>query len=69
MLRSTEEITLREGAVLAVFLLTAYDIATGLTLGLITWTLLTAAHGDPIPRRTWGLTALFALFPLFKWLI
>ena len=69
MLGSTEEITLREGAVLAVFLLTAYDIATGLTLGLITWTLLTAAHGDPIPRRTWGLTALFALFTLFKWLI
>ena len=39
MLRSTENIGLREGAVLATFLLASYDIAAGLTLALILWTL------------------------------
>ena len=69
ILRTTEDIGLREGAVLAVFLLASYDIATGLTLGLITWTLLTAAHGQKITRTTWVLTAFFAVFSLLKWIL
>ena len=69
ILRTTEDIDLREGAVLAVFLLASYDIATGLTLGLITWTLLTAAHGQKITRTTWVLTAFFAVFSLLKWIL
>ncbi|EJO23042.1 putative membrane protein [Selenomonas sp. FOBRC6] len=69
MLHSTEDVGLREGAVLAVFLLASYDIATGLTLTLILWTLLTAASSQKIARGTWGLTAFFAVFALLKWVL
>ena len=66
MLRSTVNISMREGAVIATFILAAYDIKTGLTLALFTWTLLTAARGDYAPRMTWGLTVLFSVFFLLK---
>ena len=69
MLHSTEDVGLREGAVIAVFLLASYDIATGLTLALILWTLLTAASSQKIARGTWGLTAFFAVFALLKWVL
>ena len=68
MLRSTENIGLREGAVLATFLLASYDIAAGLTLALILWTLLTAARREHIARATWALTTFFAVFALLKWI-
>ena len=66
MLRSTANISMREGAVIAAFILAAYDIKTGLTLALFTWTLLTAARGEYVPRMTWGLTVLFSVFFLLK---
>ena len=69
MLHNTEDVGLREGAVIAVFLLASYDIATGLTLALILWTLLTAASSQKIARGTWGLTAFFAVFALLKWVL
>ena len=69
MLHSTEDVGLREGAVIAVFLLASYDIATGLTLALILWTLLTAASSQKIARGTWGLTAFCAVFALLKWVL
>ena len=69
MLHSTEDVGLREGAVIAVFLLASYDIATGLTLALILWTLLTAVSSQKIARGTWGLTAFFAVFALLKWVL
>lgn len=69
ILRTTEDIGLREGAVLAVFLLASYDIATGLTLALIFWTLLTTARGQKITRTTWVLTAFFTVFALLKWIL
>ena len=69
MLHSTEDVGLREGAVIAVFLLASYDIATGLTLALILWTLLTAGSSQKIARGTWGLTAFFAVFALLKWVL
>lgn len=68
LLRSARDISLREGAVLAAFLLTVYDIKTGLTTALVLWTLLTAVRGEYIPRTTWGLTVLLTLFFLLKWI-
>lgn len=68
LLRSARDISLREGAVLAAFLLTVYDIKTGLTTALVLWTLLTAVRGEHIPRTTWGLTVLLTLFFLLKWI-
>ena len=68
LLRSARDISLREGAVLAAFLLTVYDIKTGLTTALVLQTLLTAVRGEYIPRTTWGLTVLLTLFFLLKWI-
>ena len=62
----SEDFPLRGGAVTAIFLLVSYDILTGLTCALFTWTLLTAAHGERVPRRTWCLTTLLALCILLK---
>ena len=68
MLKTAAHFTLREGAVIAAFILAAYDVRTGLTLALVLWTLLTAARGEGITRETLGLTALFALIFLFQWI-
>ena len=61
-------LTIREGAVFAVFTLAVYDIQTGFTAALFTWVLLTAARGDrgAIARSTWGLTAVLVALSLFK---
>lgn len=67
MLRGAADIDLREGAVMTAFILAAYDIKAGLTLALLTWTLLTTARGEHVPHTTWGLTALFIIFFLLKW--
>lgn len=69
MLKRTEDITLREGAVIATFVLASYDIKTGLTLALFLWTLLTAARGEGVPRMTGVLTVLFSAFFLLKWIL
>lgn len=69
MLKCTEDITLREGAVVAAFVLASYDIKTGLTLALFLWTLLTAARGERVPRMTGALTVLFSVFFLLKWIL
>ena len=69
MLKCTEDITLREGAVVAAFVLASYDIKTGLTLALFLWTLLTAARGERVPRMTGALTVLFSAFFLLKWIL
>ena len=69
MLKCTEDITLREGAVVAAFVLASYDIKTGLTLALFLWTLLTAARGEHVPRMTGALTVLFSAFFLLKWIL
>ena len=68
LLRSARDISLRESAILAAFLLTVYDIKTGLTAALVLWTLLTAVRGEHIPRTTLGLTVLLTLFFLLKWI-
>ena len=68
MLKTAAHFTLREGAVIAAFILAAYDVRTGLSLALVLWTLLTAARGEGITRETLGLTALFALIFLFQWI-
>lgn len=68
MLKTAAHFTLREGAVIAAFILAAYDVRTGLTLALVLWTLLTAARGEGITRETLGLTTLFALIFLFQWI-
>ena len=67
MLRGAADIDLREGAVMTAFILAAYDIKAGLTLALLTWTLLTTARGEHVPHTTWALTALFIIFFLLKW--
>ena len=66
-LRITTSLTLRDTAVLAVFVLTSYDLQTGLTLALLTWVLLTAAGGahHHIHRSTAVLTAVLVLSQLF----
>ena len=66
-LRITTSPTLRDTAVLAVFVLTSYDLQTGLTLALLTWVLLTAAGGahHHIHRSTAVLTAVLVLSQLF----
>ena len=66
-LRITTRLTLRDTAVLAVFVLTSYDLQTGLTLALLTWVLLTAAGGahHHIHRSTAVLTAVLVLSQLF----
>ena len=66
-LRITTSLTLRDTAVLAVFVLTSYDLQTGLTLALLTWVLLTAAGGAHhyIHRSTAVLTAVLVLSQLF----
>ena len=66
-LRTTTSLTLRDTAVLAVFVLTSYDLQTGLTLALLTWVLLTAAGGahHHIHRSTAVLTAVLVLSQLF----
>ena len=66
-LRITTNLTLRDTAVLAVFVLTSYDLQTGLTLALLTWVLLTAADGahHHIHRSTAVLTAVLVLSQLF----
>ena len=69
MLKCTTNFTLREGAVVAAFVLTAYDIKTGLTLALFLWTLLTVVRGEKVPRMTGALTAFFSLFFLLKWIL
>ena len=69
MLKCTEDITLREGAVVAACVLASYDIKTGLTLALFLWTLLTAARGERVPRMTGALTVLFSAFFLLKWIL
>ena len=69
MLKCTEDITLRECAVVAAFVLASYDIKTGLTLALFLWTLLTAARGEHVPRMTGALTVLFSAFFLLKWIL
>ena len=69
MLKCTTNFTLREGAVVAAFVLTAYDMKTGLTLALFLWTLLTAVRGEKVPRMTGALTAFFSLFFLLKWIL
>ena len=69
MLRGAADIDLREGAVMTAFILAAYDIKAGLTLALLTWTLLTTARGEHVPHTTWGLTALFIIFFLLKWIL
>lgn len=68
MLKTADGFSLREGAVLATFLLASYDIAAGLTFALILWTLLTAARRERIARATWALAAFFAVFALLKWI-
>ena len=68
MLKTAGSFSLREGAVLAAFLLASYDIAAGLTLALILWTLLTAARRERIARATWALAAFFTVFALLKWI-
>lgn len=64
-----EPLTLRESAVIAAFLLAAYDIKTGLTAALLTWMLLTAVCGERyrIARGTWELAMLLAVLALLKW--
>ena len=69
LMKNIETFTIREGAVIAAFLLASYDIKTGLTAALLTWTLFTAARGERVPSMTWGLTALFTAFYLLKWII
>lgn len=69
MMKSTGGLSLHEGAVLATFLLTAYDIKTGLTLALVLRTLLTAARGETLVRGTLVLTTLLALLALLKWIL
>ena len=66
-LRITTSLTLRDTAVLAVFVLTSYDLQMGLTLALLTWVLLTAAGGahHHIHRSTAVLTAVLVLSQLF----
>ena len=66
-LRIMTSLTLRDTAVLAVFVLTSYDLQTGLTLALLTWVLLTAAGGahHHIHRSTAVLTAVLVLSQLF----
>ena len=66
-LRITTSLTLRDTAILAVFVLTSYDLQTGLTLALLTWVLLTAAGGahHHIHRSTAVLTAVLVLSQLF----
>jgi putative uncharacterized protein (fragment) len=63
-----EPLTLRESAVIAAFLLAAYDIKTGLTAALLTWMLLTAVCGERyrIARGTWELAMLLAVLALLK---
>ena len=60
-------LTVESTAVLAVFVLTSYDLQTGLTLALLTWVLLTAAGGahHHIHRSTAVLTAVLVLSQLF----
>jgi len=64
-----EPLTLRESAVIAAFLLAAYDIKTGLTAALLTWMLLTAICGERcrIARGTWELAMLLTVLALLKW--
>lgn len=64
-----EPLTLRESAVIAAFLLAAYDIKTGLTAALLTWVLLTAVCGERrrIARGTWELAMLLTVLALLKW--
>nr|DAR69665.1 MAG TPA: Benzoate membrane transport protein [Caudoviricetes sp.] len=64
-----EPLTLRESAVIAAFLLAAYDIKTGLTAALLTWMLLTAVCGERcrIARGTWELAMLLTVLALLKW--
>ena len=64
-----EPLTLRESAVIAAFLLAAYDIKTGLTAALLTWMLLTAVYGERrrIARGTWELAMLLTVLALLKW--
>lgn len=69
MLKCTTNFTLREGAVVAAFVLTAYDMKTGLALALFLWTLLTVVRGEKVPRMTGALTAFFSLFFLLKWIL
>ena len=69
MLPRAAHFTLREGAVIAVFLLSSYDIKTGLTAALFTWTLLTTASGEQTAHRPLKLTAVVVLFFLLKWMI
>ena len=71
MLRDVWDFTLREGAVIVVFLLAAYDIKTGLTAALLIWVLLTASRGEyrHISHSTWGVTALLVTFFLLKWIL
>ena len=63
-----EPLTLRESAVIAAFLLAAYDIKTGLTAALLTWMLLTAVCGERcrIARGTWELAMLLTVLALLK---
>ena len=68
-LKGVSNFTLREGAVIAVFLLSSYDIKTGLTAALFTWTLLTTASGEQTAHRPLKLTAVVVLFFLLKWMI
>ena len=64
-----EPLALRESAVIAAFLLAAYDIKTGLTAALLTWMLLTAVCGERcrIARGTWELAMLLTVLALLKW--
>ena len=64
-----EPLTLRESAVIAAFLLAAYDIKTGLTAALLTWMLLTAVCSERcrIARGTWELAMLLTVLALLKW--
>ena len=64
-----EPLTLRESAVIAAFLLAAYDIKTGLTAALLAWMLLTAVCGERcrIARGTWELAMLLTVLALLKW--
>ena len=68
-LKGVSNFRLREGAVIAVFLLSSYDIKTGLTAALFTWTLLTTASGEQTAHRPLKLTAVVVLFFLLKWMI
>ena len=69
ILKGVPNFTLREGVVIAVFLLSSYDIKTGLTAALFTWTLLTTASGEQTAHRPLKLTAVVVLFFLLKWMI